>query len=221
MQKCLICTKETTSFQDTQFNIKYHYCSYCQFIHSKEKKLGKEDEKKEYLRHNNNFQSLGYVNMFKDLLDILDNLKINIDNTLDYGAGPGPDYVLSSLIKKRGVKKSYIYDPFFAPDIKLDKESYNLITATEVFEHFFQANKEIIKLNKLLIKEGFLVIMTLFHPIKELNDNNINLFNKWWYRRDPSHLSFYNENTFNVISKIYGFKKFYCDKKRLVILQKC
>ena len=86
-----------------------------------------------------------------------------------------------------------LYDPFFFPDKKIFLKKYNFITCSETIEHFFNPYDEFINLDKLLLKSGWLGVMTCFMK------KNI-LFENWHYRRDPTHVVFYTEDTFEVIA---------------------
>ena len=52
--------------------------------------------------------------------------------------------------------------------------------------------------------------------IKKLYDN---LFEKWHYRRDPTHVVFYNEETFKVIAKARNWN-YEIIKKDIVLFYK-
>jgi SAM-dependent methyltransferase len=135
--------------------------------------------------------------MFKDFIDnyIID-YKEEIEDVLEYGCGPGP--VLADLLEEIGFN-IYKYDPFFYPDFDYKSKKYDLITSTEVFEHFFDPKNEISKLVQLIKPGKYLAVMTSFHQ-------GIDHFKDWWYKRDPTHVSFYNIKTFQYIENNYPLK---------------
>ena len=110
---------------------------------------------------------------------------------LDYGSGPGP--ALAEMFKEDHYDIE-IYDPYFFPDDSCLNQQYDFITCTETAEHFFNPNKEFDLINSLLNKGGWLGVMTSFLTTKEA-------FDSWYYRRDPTHVVFYAEETFGVIAK--------------------
>ena len=76
---------------------------------------------------------------------------------------------------------------------------YNFITCTETAEHFFNPNREFKTLDSILAPGGWLGVMTTF-----LTEDKS--FENWYYRRDPTHVVFYAEKTFEVIAKQRNWK---------------
>src|SRR6056297_1385349 len=111
-----------------------------------------------------------------------------------------PNPVLKKLLNIENTN-IYIYDPYFYPHINVLKHNkYDLITSTEVVEHFFDPVKEFNFLESLLNEGGLLSVRTEFHP------SNLIKFKNWWYRRDLTHISFYNIKTFETISSNSNLK---------------
>lgn len=135
MIPCIICGGDTSPLQDKQFPITYHVCEECNFIFKDESnRISNEKELDEYSRHNNSMESTGYVNIFKNLIkDYIEPLDIS-GKTLDFGSGPGP--VLYQLLKNNQYN-AFHYDPFYNKDLRYKDSLYQLITSTEVAEHFF------------------------------------------------------------------------------------
>jgi len=216
--KCKLCASENTeSIRDLQFDVDYFHCLQCDLIFINPKKVvSVDEEKRQYDLHENTIECEGYVRMFRDFIAIIRrecswifSVSGNIKTALDFGSGPGP--VLAELLKQESFQVD-IYDPIYAPE--LSGKQYDLITSTEVFEHFKNPIDEIKLLKKHLKKGSILAIMTLFHPQSEAD------FLNWWYRRDPTHISFYSPETFEFIAERFGFKIVFCDKKRIIILKK-
>ncbi|MDA0764333.1 MAG: class I SAM-dependent methyltransferase, partial [Proteobacteria bacterium] len=145
---------------------------------------------KHYLKHNNFIKDPGYRKFLSKLSEPLKKyISIN-DFGLDYGCGYAP--ALADIFKEDGFIID-IYDPFFFPNENVFLNKYNFITCSEVFEHLFNPYDEFFKLDALLECNGYLGVMTSFMP----SDQE---FEDWYYRRDPTHVVFYNEKTFEVIA---------------------
>mgnify|MGYP005653614021 CR=1 FL=1 len=66
--------------------------------------------------------------------------------------------------------------------------------------------------NELIINKGVIGLMTNFYT-------DDNLFEDWYYRKDPTHVVFYCEETFYSLAKIF---KWNCEinEKNIVIFKK-
>jgi len=207
---CKICKNDTIIIKDIAQEKSYYICQNCQSIMLSDTCLVTKDrEKAQYENHNNNFQSKGYVKMFEDFLDFFwSDLDEKKANALDFGCGPGP--VLAQILKNRGLSVD-IYDKFYQPKKIFENKKYDLITSTEVFEHLQNPFEILTLFKKHLKKDGIIAIMTLFHQ------NNTEDFLKWWYRRDPTHTSFYTPKTFEVLCDMCGLKVLKHDNSRVII----
>lgn len=202
---CLICGSTTKTEYDKQLKADYYRCN-CGFIF-KSRIIDGQEEYDHYAKHNNTMENTGYVDMFKKLLSKVE-AYIKPDKMLDYGCGPGP--VLAELLKNEGcfVKT---YDKYFEHDIDFSEYQYSTIFMTEVIEHMDEPLKELTRLRNLLSEDGHLIIQTMF--IQEPYDS-------WWYRRDYSHISFFNVDVFEFIAKKIGFTILYTDNISIIVLKR-
>ena len=65
-----------------------------------------------------------------------------------------------------------------------------------------------------LVKDGGLLgIMTqIYSPDID--------YKKWWYKNDPTHIVFYQKETFDFIAEKYNLEILYCDNKSITIFKK-
>lgn len=212
MKTCMICGANPSLLNDKQIRVTYSVCSSCGFIYKNaEHHLNLDLELKEYKNHNNSFESSGYVSMFENLITkYIKPLNIS-GKVLDFGSGPGP--VLKELLKRAGYD-AHDYDPFFNPNDEYLKNRYNLITVTEVVEHFFEPLDEFEHLKSLLDESGYLVLMT------KLNPHNIDEFLKSSYRRERTHVSFYALQTIEYIADKMDFEIVEHNNKNIIVLRK-
>ena len=207
---CNICGSDAVeSFQTSDQKI-YWNCSHCggKFL-DKDFLLKSNDEKERYLEHNNEIDDPEYRAFLAKLAIPLKEKILPSSRWLDFGCGHGP--ALADMFKKDGFEV-LLYDPFFYPDTKVLSQQYDFITCTETAEHFYDPWKEFNMLNNLLKPGGWLGIMTCFLTTDDM-------FESWYYRRDPTHVTFYAEKTFQVIA---SQRNWICEvqSKDIVLLQK-
>lgn len=129
---------------------------------------------------------------------------------LDFGCGPGP--TLSKMLEEKG-GRVFNYDPIFRQDEALLGQTYDVVTSTEVVEHFKTPATDWKKLTDLVRPGGVLGIMTLF--LTESVD-----YQNWWYKNDPTHVAFYNDKTFQYLEETFGLERLFDDKNSVIIFRK-
>ncbi len=174
----------------------YLDCSGCGliFLHPG-RRPDREAERVHYETHENDPTDPRYRDFLNRLFSPLrEKLKPGMEG-LDYGSGPGP--TLSLMLEEVGFPTA-TYDPFFAPDTRVLERDYDFVTCTETVEHFHRPSREFDRLAGLLKPGGWLGIMTeIFPPEGD--------FSSWWYRHDPTHVSFFRESTFAWLARRYGW----------------
>jgi hypothetical protein len=194
---CPICSgSDALSFQQIQTK-EYFRCNACMGIFVDPKNhLSPEEEKERYSQHNNDIYDFDYRKFLLTLYDPITQKLKRGARGLDYGSGPGP--ALAEMFKEDHYDIE-IYDPYFFPDDSCFNKQYDFITCTEVAEHFYSPQKEFQKLNSLLEVGGWLGIMTNFY------DDSID-FQDWYYRKDPTHVVFYAQETFEFIGSMMSWR---------------
>jgi hypothetical protein len=167
--------------------------------------ISPEEELFIYNLHNNSIHDSGYVDYFKRFIDksIMSQTLYGREG-LDFGSGPSP--VLAMILEREYHFKMDIYDLFYAPEKVYIGKKYDLITSTEVVEHFMDPMAYFKLFRSLMKEDGLLAVMTKFHPLN--NDK----FLKWHYIRDDSHISFYSQETMKKIAELLKLEIVYMDK---------
>ncbi len=200
--KCILCNNKT------KLSNGYKYCNKCMLV-QKEHVVNQVKEKDRYMQHNNKCEDVVYQNYFlKHLKKVLCNIKQD-DYILDFGSGVEP--VLQYTLNQKGFKNVYIYDIFFAPSTEYLNYKYDVIFVIEVIEHIEDIKNLMNQLISLLNDKGIIIIKTeLFTDHESVED--------WWYVRDETHISFFNEKTFEQLAIMWDLTLEYVDK--LMILRK-
>jgi len=194
--KCRVCERAEAELFVSADGNDYFRCPVClaTFIDAS-RLLKPEEEKARYAFHKNDPSDIGYREFLKKLSDPLIERLGAPKEGLDFGCGTGP--ALSQMLEEAGHKVN-LYDPFFYPDKELLKKQYDFITCTEVFEHLHSPSRELKLLDSLLKPGALLAVMTCFQTDDEM-------FVRWHYRRDPTHVVFYKEETMRYIAQSFGW----------------
>jgi len=175
---------------------RYLRCGQCEAtVMASECRLSESRERAVYELHNNHTDDPGYRRFLAKLARPLHARVHDGARGLDFGCGPGP--ALAQMLEETGLSLA-LYDPFFYPDTCVLKRQYDFITCTEVAEHLYQPAQVFRALDNMLRPGGWLGIMTCF----QTDDAR---FDDWHYRRDPTHVVFYREQTFRWLAEPFGW----------------
>ncbi len=183
--------------------VTYYCCPQCKLVFmASEHFVSQADEKAVYELHQNDPADIGYRQFLGRLFQPLNERLPPHSSGLDFGSGPGP--TLSLMFEEAGHTMA-IYDPFYAPDLRPFNHKYDFITATEVVEHLHHPKQELNRLWECLKPNGFLGIMT-----KRVLD--VESFQTWHYKNDPTHVIFFALETFEWLAAQWGAKLEVLDK---------
>lgn len=193
---CLLCGDEAAWFVTADAK-DYFRCSACalRFV-DPEDRPAPDAEHGHYLHHENEVDDPRYRAFLSRLADPMLAVVSPGSEGLDYGCGPGP--ALAAMLTEAG-HRTAVWDPFFAPDPGPLARQYDFITCTEVAEHFHDPAAEFARLDAMLRPGGVLGVMTCF----QTDDAR---FAAWHYRKDPTHVAFYREETFLWIAERFGWR---------------
>jgi len=90
---------------------------------------------------------------------------------------------------------------------------YDVITCTETVEHFLEPDKELERLDALCKPGGLLGIMTQLIVREEM-------FQGWWYLRDPTHVSLFRPSTIQWLARRFNWEIVFQDGKSVVVFRK-
>lgn len=196
---------------DEKTNIIYYHCEGCEYIFkSTEYYQDLTTQKERYNLHENNENDEGYRAYFQRFLDFVLPQIDRPQSALDFGCGVTS--LLSKMLAEEGIVCDY-YDPIYHPDNFNDNKKYDLIVSTEVFEHLHHPKEVFESLLKRLEKGGYLALQTQFHP------NKGEIFKKWYYHQDPTHIVFFTAKTFQVLCKMNGCTLISDNGKNMVLIR--
>lgn len=226
MLKCPLCSTEHVGFYSLDplgRDVLHCPTCYLNFVNPTSF-LSLEDQKSRYDFHQNTLESSGYIDFLnRCILPTLPFLEKGWSG-LDYGSGPGsePDglqggSVLSILMKRDHGMFVDCYDPVYSPKTPgmkwEEKNIYDFVFSTEVWEHFTEPEADIRIIQDILKPRGVLAVMTTSW------DENTD-FSRWHYAKDDTHVCFYHGKTMEWIALNFKFIILYTNNKNVWVFQK-
>ena len=194
--RCTLCRHPAQPFARVDGR-DYFRCPTCRLTFEDPATLpDKDTEKAQYDLHDNNPADAGYRGFLAQLADPLCDRLSPGQQGLDFGCGPGP--ALAQMLNERGFP-CRTYDPIYAPDPAPLDQQYDFVTCTEVVEHLHRPAREWQQFARLVKPGGWLGIMTRW-----LIDDAA--FDRWHYRRDPTHVCFWQPDTFAWLAREQGWQ---------------
>ncbi len=194
---CPLCSTPHASFYHQDQRRVYHQCHCCKLVFVAPAYLpSAQAEQAEYQLHENHPDDTGYRQFLNRAAAPLCAKLGQPATGLDFGCGPAP--VLAAMLEAAG-HTMHLYDPFFHPDTKALERQYQFITCTEAIEHFHAPVLELNRLDACLETHGWLCVMTK-RVISAAR------FKNWHYKNDPTHVSFFSDETFYYIGRKYGYQ---------------
>jgi hypothetical protein len=204
---CPLCQSSLTTFK----NIQFYDCGTCgALVRDALYYLSPEEEKKHYLKHNNDVNDSGYQNFVSPLTNQVIQHQLSSEIGLDFGSGTGP--IVSKILSDNGFT-IYQYDLYFEPDVERLKTHYDYIVCSEVWEHFQQPFREIEQLTSMLHPAGKLFVMTLLY------DDAID-FESWHYRLDVTHVFIYRKKTMEYIAEQFDLELLFITDRIIIFKSK-
>lgn len=174
----------------------YHRCVRCNLVFvAPAHRPAPLAEVMRYLEHDNQRDDAGYLGFLRRVADPVCERTAPGARGLDFGCGPVP--VLAEWLTAQG-RPTVAYDPLFHADESLLERRYDFVTCTEVVEHAHDPAMTFARLAALVRPGGLLAVMTRFHSPAAP-------FESWWYRRDVTHVCFYDASTMRWIAGYHGW----------------
>ncbi len=206
---CPLCQQADGLFLDADEDRAYYRCPLCKLIFvDQDDLLTPVEEKARYDDHDNDIRDMGYRRFLHQMaLPLMERLGPPPLKGLDFGSGPTP--VLAVMLASKGYHMS-VYDPFYAPDKVVLKESYDFVTCSETIEHFYDPAEEWRLLLRLVKPGGWLGLMT---KLVEEPDRFMQLH----YKEDLTHVCFFSRSTFDFLAERDGLEMTFIDDRVILV----
>ena len=210
-EECRLCNCHTGTHQLLSDGSEYYLCHNCGLIFQKREQLPHYFEEKErYLEHENDLERQDYMSYLQESTKRIFNFPISKKSLLDYGCGP-----VKGLENIWNKEFEYLasFDAIFHKNTDFKVKTFDVICCIEVIEHFYCPAKSFEHINSLLGKSSFVLFRTEFLE-------SCDKLEKWWYRKDPTHVCFYNSQTWKYLEKKMNWKLVLEEDSRYAIFQK-
>lgn len=188
----------------------FYHCPHCEFVFANSLNfLPPEVKRTRYIKAQTNAKQAKLLLFVQALSSQLSQLNTGQLTGLNFGRSlPDESYDLLASNNHH----IFNYDPFLSEDLGTLRQSYDFVCSYHVIEHFANPRKEWLTLSRLIKPEGWLAIST-----KILT--NLSGFAKWHHKNNPTHVSFYQPQTFQFLADLYGFKLLFATDE-LILMQK-
>ena len=157
--------------------------------------LSYEQEKNRYDQHQNKKDD-AYFNYLNGIVSSILPYISEGCRGLDFGCGTTT--LFSDILKEHGFP-SDSYDLYYHPNQEVWNHNYDFIMLSEVIEHLHDPHETMKRLVSLLNSNGKVFIKTKF-----LTDKID--FTNWYYKRDLTHIQFFNQKSIGILAHQFGFK---------------
>jgi hypothetical protein len=207
---CLICLARARDFSRDSHR-KYLECTECSLVFVPRHELVSDSQEKErYDHHQNSASDPHYQSYLQNIVSSLRPYLHPGDVGLDFGCGKAK--VMEELLQNLCLRVNS-FDLYYHRREDFLKDSYNFIIMSEVIEHLRTPLPEMRRLSALLKPKGMIFIKTRFLPKREE-------FSNWFYKRDITHVQFFNDKSLNVLADRLGLSHFEVMGEDLFLLRK-
>lgn len=195
---CPVCAEvKSLPYDEDKFRT-YHLCSHCSLIYvPRDKILSFEEEAARYDAHQNDDTDPGYRNYLAATAEAIVEIVGKKAKGLDFGCGK--TVLMQKIFESHGVEVDS-YDLYFHPKEDIWEKKYDFIVLSEVVEHLSHPTEVMQRLAKRLNRHGRVFIKTKLYPPDPVT------FHNWFYKRDMTHVQFFDYNSLETLGHLMGMK---------------
>lgn len=195
---CPLCQHSSSTLFDQDKNRSYHNCDLCRLVFVPRTSLvTPSEEKKRYDSHQNLETDPGYRAYLHSIMNEMRPFLDERMKGLDFGCGR--TRLLETILEEAGHEVDS-FDLYYHPDENIWNSKYDFIVLSEVIEHLAGPREVMERLSGLLNPGGKMFVKTKECP------EEVQEFKNWFYKRDITHVQFFNQTSFRVLSSIMGLR---------------
>lgn len=195
MTNCPVCGSHSSQEIDRDKFRSFEQCGECELIYVPRAALiSPTEEHQRYQHHQNLDGDEGYRIYLSEIQKSCSALLKPGMQGLDFGCGATT--MLAELFTQRNFP-TISYDLYFYPEIQYQNRTYDFIILSEVLEHLREPMTVMRQLSGLLNAGGKIFVKTKFQP-------RLDQFKNWFYKRDITHVQFFNDKSFTKMADELG-----------------
>ncbi len=195
---CPLCSSNLIVDYSRDFLRHYHECQDCHLVFVPRSELISPDEEKtRYDAHENSSEDEGYMTYLQNVYACLRPFLDPAWQGLDFGCGRSK--VFYNIAAKENILIDS-YDLFYHPLQNIWNKKYDFIILSEVIEHLRDPQDVLKRLRSILKMDGLLFVKTKLLPTSKIE------FDNWFYKRDKTHIQFFNISSFEKLSDLFDLQ---------------
>lgn len=213
---CRICEAESPLFYSD--SRRFYKCPSCALIFTNET-AGDAAAEKHYKSQWDNTDGDFWKRQVDGLLSVIHKYKMPVGRLLDFGSGSGE---ITKEFQTRGIEATPL-DPMINGYLKDQNypHKFDVVVGVEVIEHLPNMWEELKEIERYLSNNGIILFTTILTESFINSANELDVFKRWWYKDDPTHVSFFcNKSIFRLAeimrytADIYGPQLFVLKRER-------
>lgn len=207
---CRVC--DSSAYKVFEDSRPFFVCKNCGLIFT-ECSLTPEEIKNHYQNQYGN--SFDWTKEAKAVLDVV-RFAVTPRKIFDFGSGAG---FLTDAFGSMGFEVGS-YEPMLHGDFRSENynNGYDLVILNEVIEHVEDVMQVFDNLYSVTKPGGIVFISTMMtDTITSVSGNFQELFKNWWYKDDPTHVSFFCQRTFGSLCARYQLQMLFAGPNGVIL----
>ena len=194
---CRICETESSLFYSDVRS--FYKCPSCTLIFTNETADNVAAEK-HYKDQWNNADKNFWKQQTDGLLSVIHRYKMPVGRVLDFGSGTGE---ITKEFQARGIEATPL-EPMIHGYLKDQNypDKFDVVVGVEVIEHLPDMREELKEIEKNLSADGIMLFTTILTDSFIDSINEVEQFKGWWYKDDPTHVSFFSSKSILRLAEI-------------------
>jgi 2-polyprenyl-3-methyl-5-hydroxy-6-metoxy-1,4-benzoquinol methylase len=174
-------------------------CPVCALIFTNETADNAAAEK-HYKSQWNNTDANFWKQQVEGLLGVIQRYRMPVGRVLDFGSGSGE---ITKEFQRRDIDATPL-EPMVHGYLKDQNypHKFDVVVGVEVIEHLPNLSQELKEIDRFLADDGIMLFTTILTNSFIDSANAVDVFKGWWYKDDPTHVSFFSNKSIFKLAEI-------------------